>query len=124
MKYAVKLLALATILATGSPQLVAGPQTGKGSTKKTPQKSEGASLSGCVDQQEGQYVLVDDHDLKVIANLEAEGFPTEGFAKHMGEKVIVRGSQNPGDARPVFKVHRIETVSDTCAPQASSGGKK
>jgi hypothetical protein len=126
MKYAVRLLAFVTILAAGIPHSVAGSQTDKGSARKTDQKtkSENASLSGCVDQQEGQYVLVDDHDLKVIANLEAEGFPIEGFAKHVGHKVTLRGTQNPGGDRPVFKVRHIETVSDTCAPHSSSGEKK
>jgi len=80
---------------------------------------------GCVDQQDGQFVLVDDRDLnKVIANLDAEGFPVEGFAKHVGQKVIVRGISNPGGARPVFKVRTVETVSETCAPQSSHGEKK
>jgi len=81
------------------------------------------SMTGCVDQQDGQFVLVDDHDLKVVANLDAVGFPVEGFAKHVGEKVIVKGVSTPGDARPVFKVKTIETVSDTCAPQATEKGK-
>jgi hypothetical protein len=80
-------------------------------------------MTGCVDQQDGQFVLVDDHDLKVVANLEAVGFPVEGFAKHVGEKVIVKGVNTQGDARPVFKVKTIETVSDTCAPQATEKGK-
>jgi hypothetical protein len=29
-----------------------------------------------------------------MADLEADGFPTEGFAKHMGHKVTVRGTSN------------------------------
>jgi competence protein ComGC len=81
-------------------------------------KSSAAALTGCVDQQDGQYVLVNDQTLTPIANLEAEGFPTEGFAKHMGHKVTVRGSSNSGNSRPVFRVRSIETISDTCAPQS------
>jgi len=76
-----------------------------------------------VDQQEGRYVLVDDHSLQAIADLEAEGFPTEGFAKHLGQMVTVRGTTNPGSTRPLFKVRSVETVKDTCAP-ASSTEKK
>ena len=88
--------------------------------RRSTTKPEGASLTGCVDQLEGQYVLVDDHDLnKVIASLQAEGFPVEGFAKHVGQKVTLRGVSTSGEARPVFKVRNIETVSETCAPQAT-----
>jgi len=98
----------------------------QGTQQKTPGKQKGtaeAMLSGCLDQQEGRYVLVDDHGLQPVADLEAEGFPTEGFAKHLGHKVTLRGTSNLGGARPVFKVRNIETVSDTCAP-ASSTEKK
>ena len=111
---------LATALVSGIvPQFVTPlhAQTTR-NTKKGPKKPEAASLTGCVDQQEGQFVLVDDHDLKVIANLDAEGFPVEGFAKHVGHKVTVRGSSSPGDTRPVFKVRAIETVSEKCEPSA------
>jgi competence protein ComGC len=90
------------------------------SSKKAPSKAKpsAASLTGCVDQQDGQYVLVNDQSLTPIANLEAEGFPTEGFAKHLGQKVTVRGTSASGAARPVFRVRNIETISDTCAPQS------
>ena len=88
--------------------------------KKRPQKRQppsGTSLTGCVDEQDGRYILTDDRDLTPIANLEADGFPQEGFAKHMGHKVTVRGTSIPGDPRPTFKVRSITTVSETCAPQ-------
>ena len=91
------------------------PKEGRNSPKG---RAAVASLTGCVDQQDGQYVLVNDHDMAPIANLEAEGFPTEGFAKHMGHKVTVRGTSSQGNPRPVFRVRNIETVSDTCAPQS------
>jgi hypothetical protein len=97
-------------------------QTKKTEQKKMPERE--SSLTGCVDQQEGQFVLVNDQDLKVIANLDAVGFPIEGFAKHVGEKVVVKGISTQADSRPVFKVRTIETVSDTCAPQATEKGKK
>ena len=114
-----------TILAVGVPRSVVASQAKKseGSTNQK-KKPESASLTGCVDQQEGQYVLVDDHDLKMVVNLDAEGFPIEGFAKHVGQKVTVRGTQNPGDTRPVFRVRSIETVSETCQQQPSGEGRK
>jgi hypothetical protein len=84
----------------------------------------GSSLSGCVDQQDGHYVLVDDRNLSPVADLEADGFPTEGFAKHVGHKVTVRGTSNSGSTRPIFKVRSIETISETCAPTPQSDKKQ
>lgn len=80
-------------------------------------KPTGNSLTGCVDEHDGRYILTDDRELKPIANLEADGFPQEGFAKHLGHKVTVRGSSTPGDPRPTFKVRSISLVSESCAPQ-------
>jgi hypothetical protein len=88
---------------------------------KTEQKAKGASLTGCIDEKEGRYVLVDERTLNPVANLEADGFETEGFAKHVGHKVTVRGTSNPGGEVPVFKVRSIETVSEVCAPQREQG---
>lgn len=115
---------LAAVLATGIVVSTATPLRAQTTeTKKSPKKPEGASLTGCVDQQDGQFVLVDDHDLKVIATLDADGFPEEGFAKHVGHKVTVRGINTPGATRAVFKVRTVETVSDNCEPTAP-GDKK
>jgi hypothetical protein len=83
---------------------------------KGKEKEKENFLTGCVDEQEGRYILVDERELKPLADLEAVGFPTEGFAKHMGHKVIVRGTTSPGGTRPIFKVRTIETVSESCAP--------
>lgn len=73
-------------------------------------------MTGCVDQQDTKFVLVDDRTLKPVADLEADGFPSEAFAKHLGHKVTIRGTSSPGGPRPVFKVRSIETVNDVCAP--------
>ncbi len=74
-------------------------------------------MTGCVDEQEGNYVLLSDRTMTPIASLEADGFPRETFAKHVGHKVTVRGTSNPQGTLPLFKVKAIETVSETCAPQ-------
>jgi len=84
---------------------------------KSATKTQNASLTGCIDEQDGHYVLVDDRALTPIADLEADGFPTESFAKHMGHKVTVRGISSSGTSRPVFKVRSVDTISDTCAPK-------
>ena len=86
--------------------------------KQSKAKDGGASLTGCIDEQNGHYVMISDRTRDPIADLEAEGFESEGFAKHVGHKVTVRGTSNPGESRPLFKVRSIETVSDTCAPQS------
>jgi len=82
----------------------------KGASKAT------ATLTGCLDEQGGQYVLLDDRTMSPVADLDPAGIPAEAlFAKHMGHKVTVRGSSTPGAARPLFKVSEIETISEMCA---------
>jgi hypothetical protein len=108
-------------LFTGPLYSLESPPAAAHQEKKQPRaegkdKEKSGSLTGCVDEQDGQYVLTGDRDLRPIADLEADGFPTEGFAKHIGHKVTVKGSSRPGSTRPVFKVRTIETVSQTCAP--------
>jgi hypothetical protein len=76
-----------------------------------------AAMTGCIDEQEGRYILLNDQTRDVVANLEAEGFPTEGFAKHLGHKVTVRGAAVSDGSRPVFKVRSIETISEMCGSQ-------
>jgi len=92
-------------------------QSGAKEKSAPPPKEASASLTGCVDEQEGNYVLLSDRTMNPIANLQADGFPKEGFAKHVGHKVTVRGTSNTQGTLPLFKVRTIETVSDTCAPQ-------
>jgi len=94
----------------GTPQQPPAAQS-----KKATPKAE--SLSGCVDEHDGQYVLIHDQTRNLIANLEAEGFPTENFARHLGHKVTVRGTSNPNGAHPVFKVRSVELISETCGSQ-------
>jgi len=109
-------LALAT-LTIGDSAFGAGQAKQKQEPPAREQKAKTDSLTGCIDEQEGRYVLVDNRTLSAIAALEADGFPTEGFAKHMGHKVTVRGISSPDGTLPHFKVRGIETISDTCAPQ-------
>jgi hypothetical protein len=118
------LTVLGVMLAPGVGIAAATSQDQKKQTPKQEKKSETtSSMAGCVDQQDGRYVLIDDHGLNRIADLEADGFPVEGFAKHVGHKVIVRGTKAAGDL-PLFKVRTIETVSETCAPKNSQQGRQ
>lgn len=98
-----------------------GVAASSGEQKQTPKSEKQASMTGCVDEQEGHYVLIDERGRNPIADLEADGFPVEGFAKHVGHKVIVRGMSNAGDKLPRFKVRTVETVSETCAPSEKQG---
>ena len=93
------------------------PPTKEANRSKKAEPKAAASLTGCVDEQNGQYVLIHDQTRDLIANLEADGFPTEAFAKHLGHKVTVRGTSNPNGAHPVFKVRSVETVSDVCGSE-------
>ncbi len=110
------LLAAAPPIVISAP-IEAGQQDTAPKQEKAPAKPSDASLTGCVDEQNGHYILTDDKEMTPIANLEADGFAQEGFAKHLGHKVTVRGTSSPGDPRPTFKVRSITTVSETCAPQ-------
>jgi hypothetical protein len=89
------------------------PQT-EPSDKADP-KGQTASLTGCMDEQDGKWVLVNDQTMAIIATLSADGFPTEGFAKYLGHKVNVRGTASSGASSPTFKVREIKTISETCA---------
>lgn len=114
------LTVLAAFSAGPCPAAGAEQDTSKQQSKDKaapPAKEASASLTGCVDEQEGSYVLLSDRTMSPIANLEADGFPKEGFAKHVGHKVTVRGTSNTQGALPLFKVRSIETVSETCTPQ-------
>jgi len=101
------------------PAVRASQDTKHEEKEKSPAKAKDAiaTMTGCVDEQDGTYVLVSDRTMTPIANLQADGFPTEGFAKHMGHKVTVRGTSTSGGALPLFKVRSIDTISETCAPQ-------
>jgi hypothetical protein len=108
-----------TVFAVLAPSANLSAAQAPNSQKKAPNNKKaasGASLSGCVDEKDGHYILVDDRSLNPVADLEADGFPTEGFAKHVGHKVTVRGTSSSASTRPVFKVRSIETISETCAP--------
>ncbi len=109
MRNLVALLMLAACVAA------APPQSGKA------RPAAKASLTGCVDERDGQYVLTNDTNLQPTARLQpAAGSPEDNFARHMGHKVTVRGVLSKQDPLPIMTVESVETVSQTCAP-ASEG---
>src|SRR3982750_4371178 len=114
------MVALALSAAAGKPPVAVAQETKapEKQKKQTGRKAQENSLTGCVDQQDGQYVLIQEESRSLIAHLEADGFPMEGFAKHVGHKVTVRGTSNAsGAGSPVFKVQSVAPISDTCGPQ-------
>jgi hypothetical protein len=95
---------------SGGTQKKAAPQSKKGS------RPAQESLTGCVDEQDGKYVLLDDRMLKKLTNLQTTVASDEDFfAKHLGHKVIVRGNKASGQ-EAAFKVTSIEDVAAVCAP--------
>jgi hypothetical protein len=70
------------------------------------------SLTGCVDEQDGHYVLLDDQMSK-ITNLQSASSDQEVFAKHLGRKVQVTGTKSSGQ-ESTFKVTDIERVAGNC----------
>jgi hypothetical protein len=70
------------------------------------------SLTGCVDEQFGQYVLLDSQMLK-ITGLRSAGPDQDVFAKYVGRKVQVRGTRSSGP-KATFIVTGIARIADTC----------
>jgi hypothetical protein len=111
MRYLLSLL-MFTVCVTAAP-----PQSGK--TKLGAK----ASLTGCIDERDGQYVLTNDTNLQPTARLQpAAGSPEDNFARHMGHKVKVQGVLSKEEPLPTMTVESVETVSQTCAP--ASGGQQ
>jgi hypothetical protein len=98
-----------------SPEPVEMQASGQKEAKD--KKTAAASMTGCIDEQDGHYLLLDERTRDPIAHLEADGFETEGFAKHVGHKVTIRGTSSTGGTGPVFRVRSIETVSESCGAQ-------
>jgi len=109
MRNLLGLLMLTVCVAAAAPQ-----------SAKTPPAAK-ASLTGCVDERDGQYVLTNDTDLQPIARLQpAAGSPQDNFARHMGHKVTVRGALSKEGPLPIMTVESVKGVSDTCAPAAET----
>jgi len=123
-----KMLALILMMFTGLMPGAPADQKSGTSQKKAAPKSKSArptqeSLTGCVDEQDGKYVLVDDSMLNKLASLETNiAGPEDVFAKHVGHKVVVKGNKASGQ-ETVFKVTSIEDVAAVCAPAQGTNHK-
>jgi len=75
------------------------------------------SLTGCVDERDGQYILSNDRNLQPVARLRpAAGSPEDNFARHVGDKVTMPGRLSRQDPVPVMVVESLATVTQACAP--------
>jgi len=84
-------------------------------------KAVKTSLTGCVDEHDGEYVLTSDKDLQPAARLRpAAGSAEDNFARHLGEKVTVQGRMADGQPLPILTVDSLKTVSHTCAPASEA----
>lgn len=111
MRYLLSLL-IFSVCVTAAP-----PQSGKA------KPGAKVSLTGCIDERDGQYVLTNDTNLQPTARLQpAAGSPEDNFARHMGHKVKVQGVLSKEEPLPTMTVESVETVSQTCAP--ASGGQQ
>ena len=79
------------------------------------------SLTGCVDEQNGHYVLRDVLSSQLI-HLQSPGSDDDAyFAKYLGHEAQVSGTRSSD----TFKVTHISQVADLCgaAKNTSPGGK-
>jgi len=106
------------IAALGAQQNGASPNTKKQNSGKTKaeKKPADSSLTGCMDEQDGKYVLLEEKTVRKLADLKAEGFSQEDFAKYVGQKVTVRGQSASDEGRSVFNVRGVDLVSAQCSP--------
>jgi len=87
--------------------------------KKKSVKPPTQTMIACVDEQSGDFVLVNDDMLKRIAILEPVGFDKTNFARFVGHKVSITGQWIASTQPPTLRVtnyDNIKIVSDICAP--------
>jgi len=122
MKSTIFLVVCFTVAGFAVPQGQASPPA-EGAKKKAAPQAKSARLetmTGCVDQQEGNFVLLDDRMEKKLADLEAVGASNEAFfAKHVGHTVTVKGKKS-SEQEGKFKVSSIEDKAPVCAPAEST----
>lgn len=119
MRFAVlAVISLASVALAAPPEekLSPGDAAQKKSAPKAKRNESQQTMTGCVDEQDGKYVLLDDSMLKKLVDLEAAGASAEDFfAKHVGHKVTIKGNKS-AEAEGRFKVTSIQDIAAVCAP--------
>lgn len=109
MKFQIILLGVLFCLAAD----VAGqPSQGAPTTKSVPVAQQ--SLTGCIDEQFGQYILLDGL-MRKITGLQSAGPNNDVFAKYVGHEVEVKGTRSSAP-KATFTVSGIVQTSDKCGP--------
>jgi hypothetical protein len=83
-----------------------------GASKAKSQPAPQPAMTGCIDEQDGQYVLLDEQMRKVVSLVSA-GPDQEVFAKHVGHKVEVKGTA-PRGGSGTFRVTVIRQLEGAC----------
>ena len=80
--------------------------------------SKEIAASGCLDEEPGPlYALRGDKELKLLMELEPDGFPVQNFARYLGHRVELRGRTYIQNTKTVMKVKSIKSLADTCTPR-------
>jgi hypothetical protein len=107
MKVQVMLLGVSFCLAA---QVAGNPSQAASASNFVPVVQQ--TLTGCVDEQFGQYVLLNGQMLK-ITGLQSAGPSNDVFAKFVGHEVEVKGTR-PYASKATFTVTGIVQIADTC----------
>jgi hypothetical protein len=107
------LLALFVLLLSADACLAQAPKK-----KNTARPATAVTLGGCIDQApNGNFILINNTELKKVVTLHGDGFADEGFAKYLGHEVKVTGRVDKESAEPVMRVRSVDRLSETCTPR-------
>jgi hypothetical protein len=112
MKFRIAILGVLVCLAVTAQGQTPGQNaktTQSANRMKQPVSTVQQSLTGCVDEQNGHYVLRDVQTSEIVS-LQSSGSSDDAFAKYVGHKAQVSGTK----ASSTFTVAHIEQVADMC----------
>jgi hypothetical protein len=112
MKFSMCLLAAFLCCAAAQSQTAAqdGGKTGSANRVKQPASAAARSLTGCVDEQNGRYVMRDTQTSQLVT-LQSTGPDSDSqFAKFLGHQVRASGTVESG----TLKVTHIVQTADMC----------
>jgi len=92
--------------------------TSEAQEKKRPQPkaAKADTLTGCLDQRNGEFILAEPKTLEKLALLEPAEYKRESFPKHVGHRVTVTGQLTGSGEAKVMRVRSVKTIADMCAP--------
>lgn len=71
------------------------------------------SVTGCVDQQNGNYVLRNEQNSQIL-NLQSPGSdPDSWFARFVGHRVEADGAKESGTTMRVTQIHQVADMCGT-----------